>query len=284
MMRRRAPASVLLAGLLTVAVSAIAQPARSSEPEAAATRPPKSSDPATPGTDEPAPDGAAPAEPSSLAVQPDEGQAGWRERPHTTFELGLGLLALPAAEVCPISPDNCEPGETSFAFSFQNLYHFDQFALGAGIIWAFGLRRDAAAGDADGSLGREHSRSYFLVEGQFRYYFAQLTSWEFWLGVTAGGVVIKDSWDTLADREPYADTDFVGPRAQTMSTEGFAAGLGLGAQWNFTEEGIFASRFGYANWFLPTERELSPTGDPVSLAGRIDVFDVGLMLAYRLDI
>lgn len=260
-------------------------------PSAGATEAPREPTPAAPGPaagaapTPSAPDDGAP--PDGLAVEVEEEASlyeKWRNSPHTTFEFGVGLLALPAAEVCPTAPDVCEAGETSIALSLQNLYHISVFAFGAGITWAFGLRSDVAAGDEDGTLGREHSRSYFLVEGQFRYYFLRMTSWEFWTGATLGGVVINDSWDTLADREPYSDVDTVGPRAQTMSTEGFAAGLGVGFQWNFTDWGIFGSRLRYANWFLPEERELSPTGDPVSLAGRVDVFDFGLSVAARLDI
>jgi hypothetical protein len=204
--------------------------------------------------------------------------------PHTTFQFGLGLLALPGAEVCAISPEQCEPGETSIGLNLQNLYHFDAFALGAGITWAFGLRSDAAAGDPQGTLGREHSRSYFLVEGQFRYYFTRFGAWDFWAGASAGVAIIRDAWSVLADREPYSDVAFVGPRSATMATEGFAAIVGIGAQWNFLENAVFGSHFNYANWFLPADRQVSPLGDQASLAGRVDVLEFGLMIAYRLAI
>jgi len=198
------------------------------------------------------------------------------------FQVGLSLLALPHADVCPISPDNCEPGETSIAISLQNLYRFREFGVGAGIIWAFGLRSDAARG-AD-ELGREHSRGYFLFQAQFRYYLPQLFSWDWWLGTTVGGVVISDSWSVLADREPYSDTAFVGPRAMTVATEGLTLGLGVGGNWRFYDNFLFGTRFNYSNWFLPSERELTPLGDQASLAGRIDVLDFGLFLAYRIPI
>ena len=207
-----------------------------------------------------------------------------RDEPHTTFQFGLGLLALPGAEVCPISPDQCEPGETSIGLSVQNLYHFDDFAIGAGITWAFGLRNDAAAGDPQGTLGRQHSRSYFVVDGQFRYYFTHFGAWDFWAGASAGAVIVRDAWSETADRDPYSDVSMVGPRGETMATEGFAAGVGIGAQWNFMENAVFGSHFHYANWFLPGTRKLTDFGDPASLAGRVDVLDFGLMIAYRLSI
>jgi hypothetical protein len=205
-------------------------------------------------------------------------------RPHATFQFSVGLLALPAAEVCPAATDTCEPGETSIALSFKNLFHVDKFAVGGGITWAFGLRAGAAAGDEDGSLGREHSRSYFLFEALFRYYALSFDDWDVFAAAQLGGVVVRDSWSVLADREPYSDVEFVGPRSATMGTEGLNVGIGLGLQWNFMEEGVFGTWFNYANWFLPGDREVSPTGDQASLAGRIDVLDFGLAIAYQLPI
>jgi hypothetical protein len=38
----------------------------------------------------------------------------------------------------------------------------------------------------------------------------------------------------------------------------------------------------YANWFLPEERKLSPTLDVASLSGRVDMFDFGAAIAYRI--
>ncbi|MBI4706098.1 MAG: hypothetical protein HY744_33810 [Deltaproteobacteria bacterium] len=206
-----------------------------------------------------------------------------RDSPHTVFELGAGLLALPGAKLCPRSPADCEPGETSIALRLQNFYKLgDSFAVGAGITWAFGLRRDTAAGEA--SLERDHSRSYFAVAGQFRYYLPRFGDWQVWGGSTVGGVVVNDSWTTKADREPYADTDFVGPRALTIGSEGLAVGLGVGFEWSFAEDWIFGSSAAYANWFLPGEPRTSPTGDHASLAGRIDILDFGLQVAYRIPI
>lgn len=203
---------------------------------------------------------------------------------HTIFQVGLGLVSLPGAEICPSTPDNCEPGDTSIALRLHNLFRFDAFGLGAGIVWAFGLRSSAAAGDETGLLGREHSRGYFLFEGQFRYYLPRAGTWEWWVGTNIGAVVISDSWSVLADREPYADTAFIGPRAMTLATEGLVLGLGAGMQWRFAGDWIFAPHFHYANWILPQDRETTPLGDSASLAGRIDVFDFGLAVAYRVPL
>ncbi|MCC6528563.1 MAG: hypothetical protein IT373_38305 [Polyangiaceae bacterium] len=208
----------------------------------------------------------------------------WQRHPYTFFQLGPALLALPAAEVCPVSPDKCEPGETSLAVSVQNLYRVSDFAFGASATFGIGLRRDAAVGDP--ALERDHTRSYFLVEGLFRYYLPGVGStWQWWIGPSLGVVILNDTWSVLADREPYSDTDFVGPRNTSMATEGAALGIiAVGGAWAFADEWLFGTHFRYSNWVLPSERNKTPTNDYASLAGRIDVFDVGLELAYRLAI
>lgn len=204
--------------------------------------------------------------------------------PHTVFQAGIGLLALPAAKVCP-TLSRCEPGETSFALSLRSLGRYRNFGFGAGIHWGFGLRpSDDIRADVEGSLERRHSRSYFIFDGEFRYYLPAAGKWEWWTGASAGLVVVNDSWTTLADREPYADTAFVGPRAMTLATEGLSVGLGVGGHWRFSEHWIFGTRFRYANWFLPEAREVTPMGDSSSLAGRIDVFDFGLVVGFRLSL
>ncbi len=229
---------------------------------------------------------AAPTEPPEA----DDRAAGndrWAGElgPHAAFQLGVGMLALPAAEACPVSGPNgpeCEPAETALGFALQSLARVDNFGFGGGITWAFGLRPTTGAGHD--SLERQHSRSYFLVEGHFRYYLPRLAIWDSWVGASMGFVIVNDSWTTLADRDPYADTDFVGPRAVSLRTEGFAAALGAGVDWRFAKRWKFGTHVRYSNWLLPTEREATPLGDLASLAGRVDSLDVGLVVGYLLPI
>jgi hypothetical protein len=202
------------------------------------------------------------------------------DRPYTLAEVELGFLALPAAEVCIQSTTDCERGEGSLAVGIHNHYRFGAFTLGAGIDWATTLRSDRARG-ADG-LKREHSRSYFLVEGQFRYYALRTSDWEGWVGATLGGVIVNDSWSVLADRDPYFDTDFVGPRATSLGTEGFSAGVGVGAEWSFASSWALGTTFRYANWFFPQNPKPLPLNDPASLSGRVDMIALSITLAYRI--
>ncbi|HSN96955.1 MAG TPA: hypothetical protein VLS89_01615, partial [Candidatus Nanopelagicales bacterium] len=230
---------------------------------------------------------AAAAALGPAAARADESTAARRAaaafeqgRPFTQFTLGAGMLTLPAADVCPVSLESCQQGETSLSVGVHNLYRYGPFGVGAGILWGVDLSADRAPGAPE--LEREHARSYFLVEAQFRYYGLRFEDWELWGGVTVGGVVVNDSWSVLADREPYADTAFVGPRAATLGTEGLAAGLGIGAEWTFADNWSFGSQIRYSSWFLPEQPERLPTGDLASLKGRVDMFDFGLAIAYRI--
>ncbi|HVY48020.1 MAG TPA: hypothetical protein VHB21_19165, partial [Minicystis sp.] len=176
--------------------------------------------------------------------------------------------------------NNCQQGEASLSLGIHFLYRDREWGLGAGIEWATTLRTDAARGDA--SLERQHSRRYFLVEGQFRYYPVRRGAWEWWTGATLGGVVVNDSWSEMADRSPPSDADIQGPRAATLGTEGLAAGVGTGLEWVFLRNLSLGADLRYESWFLPTTRNILPTGDVASLSGRVDMFELGLLVAYRI--
>lgn len=207
-----------------------------------------------------------------------------RERSHTLVEVGTGFLLLPGAEVCPqaLDPSTCKRGEFSLAFGVQNIWRYQAFGIGGGIQWATTLRTDAAQGHD--SLERTHTRRYFLVEAQGRYYFISSKALDWWAGVTIGGIIVNDSWSVKADREPYADTAFVGPRAATLGTEGLTLGACIGGEWSFAPNWSLGPTLRYSSWFLPSARLQSPTLDVASLSGRLDMFDVGLRVAYRISL
>jgi hypothetical protein len=220
------------------------------------------------------------ATPDVVPVRADVDDSG---RVKTHFLVGLGLLALPAADVCPFVQADCEPGETGLAVSLATLGEVYDFAFGAGITLALGLKPSEAV-DPDGTLEREHGRSYFLVEAQFHYFLPTFSKWNWWVGGSGGAAIVNDSWTTIEDREPYDDTSFVGPRAVTLATEGLALGIGAGGHWMVTEHWLFGTQLRYSNWFFPSEREVTPVGDSASLAGRIDVVEVGVFGGFRIPL
>ncbi|WP_438019252.1 hypothetical protein WMF18_09355 [Sorangium sp. So ce315] len=205
-----------------------------------------------------------------------------QDRPYTMVEVSGGVMTLPGADVCPVSlsPDTCEQGETSVSFGIHNLYRWGDIGFGAGIFWAATLSTEAARGAPE--LERDHARRYFMLDGAFRYYGIRTKTWEWWAGATLGGVVVNDSWSVKADREPYSDTAYVGPRAATIGTEGVAAGLAIGGEWTFADNWSLGSHLRYSSWFLPEQRKVSPTGDRASLSERVDMFNIGVLIAYRV--
>jgi hypothetical protein len=229
---------------------------------------------------------AALALPSAANAQQQESSAAQRaseahkrDQQHTMVSASAGLLSLPAAEVCR-SPTNCEKGETGLSLGLYNHYRFGRLAFGASLTYGTSLTAGAGGGAAE--LDRSHNRSYFMVEAQARYYALRRDRWEWWGGVTLGGIVIRDGWSVVADRDPYSDTDYVGPREATLSTEGLAAGLAVGGAWTIAENWSVGTTLRYALWFLPDEAVVSPTGDSASLSGRVHMLDFGLNVAYRL--
>ena len=92
--------------------------------------------------------------------------------------------------------------------------------------------------------------------------------------------------NSKADQGVYT-TDglkFIGPKANTIGTLGAAFGPGLGGSYILIDNLSFGGTIGYENWVLSSKPKTSPTGDVASLSGRIDVFHLGLTLAYRLPL
>jgi hypothetical protein len=203
-----------------------------------------------------------------------------KDQPYTTVEVGTGLLALPAATVCPNLTTQCSTGEISFGVGIRNLYQFGPFGVGAGIIWGTTLRSDDARGSDD--LLREHARRYFLVEGLFRYSLLQSEEAEAWVGGGLGLVTIRDVWTVDSDRSPPSDTQFVGPDALDIRTEGLTVSAAGGGSWYFADNFSLGGLLRYGNWVLPFEPETSPLGDVASLSGRVDMIDFQITAAYRL--
>jgi hypothetical protein len=199
------------------------------------------------------------------------------DRPHTLVEISTGFLVLPDAQVCK----SCQYGEFSLPLAIQNLYRWHAFAVGAGVEWATSLRTDPETNGA-AALQRTHSRTYFLVEGQGRYYFIRARAWDWWAGASIGLVVVDDFYQVLADRQPYSDVDFIGLPGQTLGTVGFTLGAGVGGEWSFAPNWSVGPSLRYWNWFLPNRRAETPTEDPASLAGRLDAIELGIRIGYRL--
>ncbi len=203
-----------------------------------------------------------------------------RDRPYTLAEVDVGMLTLPAADLCPTSIAQCLTGDASVAVGIRSLYRFGRFAVGGGIDWATSLRSDPAPGPVE--VKREHERTYFLFEGAMRYYPVQGKSLHVWVGPTAGLVVVQDAWSTLADREPYLEVDYIGPRSLSLGTVGGAVSAGVGLEWLFLPNWSLGTFARGGLWLLPDTRVTSPTLDQASLAGPQGMLQLGITGAYRI--
>lgn len=202
-------------------------------------------------------------------------------RPHGVAELRLGWLTLPGAQVCTRRrEDPCRKGDSSPEIEVWQLYRASSAAsIGAGVTLGLIPTNDAFGNRLD-EVEREHSRSYFSIDGIARYYPWVGPSSEYWVGLTGGLVVVSDRYTAKA---PLPDRALIGggPGA-TIRTEGYTIGLAAGGDYRFAESWSFGLHVRYGSWFLPNQPQRDVFGDEASLTGRSSMFAVGLAVAYRI--
>jgi hypothetical protein len=205
------------------------------------------------------------------------------DRPIGMAEGGVGVLTLPAAEVCVERSTGCKKGDVSFAVEAWQLYRPRlRWAFGAGLL--LGLIPTATPPRQDQEppgVERDHTRSYMTVEGMVRYYPYVGERLELWVGIIGGLVVVSDRFTVSGDLDERA---FAGPRGVTIRTEGGSLGAGAGFAYELTRRWAFVGNLRYAEWFLPQEPATDPLGTEASLAGRNAVFSLALGMAYRVDL
>jgi len=203
-------------------------------------------------------------------------------RPYTLAQLGVGLLTLPAADVC-LTATQCSKGDTSVEIDFWQMYRASPaFAIGAGASFALRPTTDTPTTQmmAESGVTRSHTRSYFLVEAQGRYYWLRFETIEAWFGATAGGVIVSDRYAVEGGEQPTAA--LIGPRSSTVRTEGGALGLLLGGQWSFAPNWGLGISARYMRWFLPHEAATSVFLDRATLTDQQSVLNFGISCSYRI--
>jgi hypothetical protein len=206
------------------------------------------------------------------------------DRAHTLAQLGLGLLTIPGADVC-LKGKGCTKGDTSLALEFLQLYRANRyFGIGAGVM--LGVKPTVDNPPTQGGIERTHTRSYFTVEAQARYYAMRLDWLEAFVGLYAGGVVVSDRYTIEEDSSSYVGPQpaFIGPRQSTIRTEGLSIGGIVGGQWSPTPRWAFGATFRYGRWFLPSSPASTAFLDMATLTGSQGVLFVGLMAAYRIPL
>jgi hypothetical protein len=204
------------------------------------------------------------------------------DRPYTVAQLGVGLLTLPAADVClsSLNGRTCTKGDNSIELDFWQLYRANRFfAIGAGASVALVPVTDNPP-SPDPTIDRTHTRSYFLVEAQGRYYFVRAETFEAWLGITAGGVIVSDRYSI--DLVQKSTAAIIGPNASTVRTEGGALGALLGSSWHFAPNWAFGFSVRYMQWFLPHDPATTVFLDRATLTGEQRAFNFGISVSYRI--
>lgn len=200
------------------------------------------------------------------------------DRPTGMAEAGFGWLTLPGADVC--SQVGCKAGDTSFELEAWQLYRRNlRLAFGAGLLLGLIPTTDAPRSDPMG-IQRNHARKYLTLEGTLRYYPYVGESFEAWLGLTGGLVVVSDRFQI----DDVYDKPLIGPSGATIRTEGGALGLAFGGAWELSSHWSIGSSLRVGTWFLPARAAQNPLTDHASVTGRNVVFSLGLNLAYRIPL
>jgi hypothetical protein len=215
------------------------------------------------------------------------------DRPHTVAQLEAGIIALPNAPVSAAYRGGVTPlgpvgnGDATLQTGLHLIYRArPEWAIGAGALFAPRPTSDPNAGQASG-LHRTHSRSYLLLGGEGRYVPLRSRWIEAWFGLTAGAVIIGDRFTT--DNAP-AVPSLLGTSTVTVSTEGFAVGLQLGADYLLTDEWSVGLALRGDRWILPSQKPFSqqtscdPIGDCPTLTGSVAAFEIGLSVGYRIPL
>ena len=230
--------------------------------------------------------------PAAAQDTPHE-QASLLDRPHTVLNLEAGIVALPNAAISPSNRGGATPlgsvgsGDATMQTGVHILYRATgDWAIGAGVLFAPRPTTDSNYGGASG-LSRTHTRSYLFLGGEARYYPLRSRWFEGWFGVTTGAVVVGDRYvNNSAPQVP----SILGNNETTVSTEGFGAGLQLGADYLVTDSWVIGLALRADRWFLPGQKPFSqesscdPVGDCPTLTGSVAVFEFGITAGYRIPL
>jgi hypothetical protein len=201
-------------------------------------------------------------------------------RPTGMAEGNVGILTLPAAEVCVERSAGCSKGDVVFALEGWQLYRATRrWAFGAGVV--VGLVPTAHPKQPPEAIPRDHTRSYYTFEGMLRYYPYVGKDFEAWTGILGGLVVVSDSFDVIDKTD---DRALLGGRGVTIRTEGGSLGLAGGFAYGMSEHWSLLGSLRLSEWFLPREPATDPLGSEASLTGPNTAVMLGFGVAYRASL
>jgi hypothetical protein len=207
-------------------------------------------------------------------------------RPHTVAEVEGGAIILPNAPISNAQrggnlPFQIGKGDATIMTGLHVLFRGGpQWAIGAGALFAPHPTSDTGYGLGGATnLPRTHSRSYLYIGAEGRYFPVHTRYFDVWGGVTAGGIIIADRFDNNA-ATPVPS--ILGVPQVTVSTEGYALGAQIGGNWIATEHLVIGLTLRADIWFLPSTPSCSSFNDCATLTGKVDAFEMGLTIGYRI--
>lgn len=209
-------------------------------------------------------------------------------RPHTIAEVEAGVIALPNAPISAGRRGGDTPligqignGDATLLVGMHLLYRGDpRWMIGAAALFGPSPTSDTGYGGRSG-LERTHTRNYFWIGGEARYYPLRVRLFEGFVGVSVGGVVVGDRYvNDSGDTVP----PIYGEKSVTVRTEGFSAGLIGGLRWNFSHSWGVGFSLRADQWVLPTQQACTPVGDCSTLSGGVLALGGGLVIGYRIPL
>lgn len=197
--------------------------------------------------------------------------------PYGLVEFGVGILALPDAQLCGGVNAGCDEGDISVEVDAWPLFRASpNFAVGAGMTLALIPMQEVPRQVTP--IPREHARRYFTAEGIGRYYFVYGPKFELWSGISAGLVVVSDNFRS---RAPQSNVTLIGSNSANIATEGLSLGLASGVTFGVNRNLQVGATLRFANWFLPPDPEVLAFGERASLSNRVTMLNLALTVAYH---
>lgn len=214
------------------------------------------------------------------------------DRSHTVAEAEAGIIALPTAPISASNRGGSTPigavgnGDATVEVGAHILYRADRsWAIGAGAFFAPRPTSDNNFGGGEGGLQRSHSRSYFWLGGELRYFPLRSRWFDFWFGATAGTVVVADRYTT--NSAPSVPS-LLGTNQINVSTGGFAIGAQSGIDYLLTSSLVVGLAVRGDLWLLPNQSNqvssCDAIGDCPTLHGGVVAFELGVTVGYRIPL
>lgn len=202
------------------------------------------------------------------------------DKSYTVATVQLGLLTVPARQICIASGKHCSRGDAAPYVATWMLYRISpELAVGAGAGLASSV--PATVYESGPSYERSHIRKYMWLSGAARYYGLRLSTVEAWFAATAGVGIVGDQYEA---KSTSGSVVILGRGGALIRTEGLSIGMGLGVDWNFAGNWLLDASLYSSWWYLPGEVSCGTTGECATLTGAVPLLTLGVGVGYRISL